>query len=308
MGVSELSIGRTISFFISLLLTLSLPAQAMSAGLMVLYPEVREPYSKVYQDIIDGVKTTYNGSVMATPLKDRQSEDAYRAAVNSSKPDMIIALGQNALNLASRIAPGVPTVMGATSATNLKVAGVSMVPDPAVVITKLHQLDSELSTIHVVTNPADKQKLLQAALKHANSLNIKFIVHEVTSIKDAASVYRDLLLRLGRHDSIWLMQDQALNDISLLSLILERAWERKIIVFSSNPADVKRGALFSVYPNNVALGARLAEITTTYDFSKESNHDIEFLREILIAGNERTLRHLGLTTANEAHRVFDTKL
>lgn len=308
MGVSELSIGRTISFFISLLLTLSLPAQAMSAGLMVLYPEVREPYSKVYQDIIDGVKTTYNGSVMATPLKDRQSEDAYRAAVNSSKPDMIIALGQNALNLASRIAPGVPTVMGATSATNLKVAGVSMIPDPAVVITKLHQLDSELSTIHVVTNPADKQKLLQAALKHANSLNIKFIVHEVTSIKDAASVYRDLLLRLGRHDSIWLMQDQALNDISLLSLILERAWERKIIVFSSNPADVKRGALFSVYPNNVALGARLAEITTTYDFSKESNHDIEFLREILIAGNERTLRHLGLTTANEAHRVFDTKL
>lgn len=308
MGVSELSIGRTISFFISLLLTLSLPAQAMSAGLMVLYPEVREPYSKVYQDIIDGVKTTYNGSVMATPLKDRQSEDAYRAAVNSSKPDMIIALGQNALNLASRIAPGVPTVMGATSATNLKVAGVSMVPDPAVVITKLHQLDSELSTIHVVTNPADKQKLLQAALKHANSLNIKFIVHEVTSIKDAASVYRDLLLRLGRHDSIWLMQDQALNDISLLSLILERAWERKIIVFSSNPADVKRGALFSVYPNNVALGARLAEITTTYDFSKESNHDIEFLREILIAGNERTLRHLGLTTANEAHRVFDKKL
>lgn len=308
MGVSELSIGRTISFFISLLLTLSLPAQAMSAGLMVLYPEVREPYSKVYQDIIDGVKTTYNGSVMATPLKDRQSEDAYRAAVNSSKPDMIIALGQNALNLASRIAPGVPTVMGATSATNLKVAGVSMIPDPAVVITKLHQLDSELSTIHVVTNPADKQKLLQAALKHANSLNIKFIVHEVTSIKDAASVYRDLLLRLGRHDSIWLMQDQALNDISLLSLILERAWERKIIVFSSNPADVKRGALFSVYPNNVALGARLAEITTTYDFSKESNHDIEFLREILIAGNERTLRHLGLTTANEAHRVFDKKL
>lgn len=308
MGVSELSIGRTISFFISLLLTLSLPAQAMSAGLMVLYPEVREPYSKVYQDIIDGVKTTYNGSVMATPLKDRQSEDAYRAAVNSSKPDMIIALGQNALNLASRIAPGVPTVMGATSATNLKVAGVSMIPDPAVVITKLHQLDSELSTIHVVTNPADKQKLLQAALNHANSLNIKFIVHEVTSIKDAASVYRDLLLRLGRHDSIWLMQDQALNDISLLSLILERAWERKIIVFSSNPADVKRGALFSVYPNNVALGARLAEITTTYDFSKESNHDIEFLREILIAGNERTLRHLGLTTANEAHRVFDTKL
>lgn len=308
MGVSELSIGRTISFFISLLLTLSLPAQAMSAGLMVLYPEVREPYSKVYQDIIDGVKTTYNGSVMATPLKDRQSEDAYRAAVNSSKPDMIIALGQNALNLASRIAPGVPTVMGATSATNLKVAGVSMIPDPAVVITKLHQLDSELSTIHVVTNPADKQKLLQAALNHANSLNIKFIVHEVTSIKDAASVYRDLLVRLGRHDSIWLMQDQALNDISLLSLILERAWERKIIVFSSNPADVKRGALFSVYPNNVALGARLAEITTTYDFSKESNHDIEFLREILIAGNERTLRHLGLTTANEAHRVFDTKL
>lgn len=308
MGVSELSIGRTISFFISLLLTLSLPAQAMSAGLMVLYPEVREPYSKVYQDIIDGVKTTYNGSVMATPLKDRQSEDAYRAAVNSSKPDMIIALGQNALNLASRIAPGVPTVMGATSATNLKVAGVSMIPDPAVVITKLHQLDSELSTIHVVTNPADKQKLLQAALKHANSLNIKFIVHEVTSIKDAASVYRDLLLRLGRHDSIWLMQDQALNDISLLSLILERAWERKIIVFSSNPADVKRGALFSVYPNNVALGARLAEITTTYDFSKESSHDIEFLREILIAGNERTLRHLGLTTANEAHRVFDKKL
>lgn len=305
-----LSIGRASYPFIGVLLALTLfqSTKALASGLMILYPEVREPYSKVYQDIINGIKSSYTGHITEIPLTDRQGEDRYITAVRSNKPDKIIALGRSALNLATRITPEIPTIVGATSATNLDLTGVSMIPDPAVVIARLHKLDNSLSSIHVVTNPKTKQRQLKAAKDYAHAKNINFVVHEAKSVKAAAGQYRVLLNSLGKHDSIWLLQDQALSDTSLLSLILEIAWDRKIIVFSLNPTHVKRGALFSVYPNNVALGTRLGEIASNHNFNVNSGQKIEFLQNVLIAGNERTLRHLGLTEANQAHQVFDSTL
>lgn len=295
-------------FSIFVLLVLSLPSRAISAELLVLYPEVRKPYAKIYQDIIAGIRNSNPNTTVAIPIETEKNYEEYKSAIDTNKPDSIVALGSGALEIASQIAPDVPIVAGAISKSVSTTRGISMTVDPAIVINKLLLLDNNINHIHVVTDSTNKQEQLRAAIDHAQSVNISFTVHEAKTIKAAASEYRNLLKNLGNRDAIWLMRDKALNDTSLLSLILETAWDRKIKVFSSNPTHVKRGALFSIYPNNIALGASLARLANDTDSETNTRFELMFLKDIYLAGNGRTLRHLGLTQANDTHQVLDNIL
>ncbi|HAD10153.1 MAG TPA: hypothetical protein DCF62_11775 [Porticoccaceae bacterium] len=294
--------------FILILLALSLPVRAIPAELLVFYPEVRKPYTKIYQDIITGIRNANPNNTVAIPIRAEENYETFISAVKTNKPDSIVALGSGALEIALQIAPDVPIVAGAISRSSSTTRGISMIVDPAVVINKLLLLDNNINHIHVVTDSSNKQDQLRAAIDYAQSVNISFTVHEAKTIKAAASEYRNLLKNLGTHDAIWLMRDKALNDTSLLSLILETAWDRKIKVFSSNPTHVKRGALFSIYPNNTALGASLARLANDTDSQTNAKFELKLLKDIYIAGNERTLRHLGLTQANDTHQVLDNIL
>lgn len=291
-----------------LLLVLCLPVRAIPSELVVLYPDVRKPYEKIYQDIITGITAANPNGTETIVISEKQTAAAHASAIIAGKPDKIIALGASAVDIATRLTPGIPVIAGAISATDSKLTGISMIADPAVVIDKLRLLDSNIASIHVITDSTHKQVQLRAAVEYATSHNIQFIVHEAKTVKTAANEYKKALDQLGAHDAIWLMRDKALNDTSLLSAVLEVAWDKKIIVISSNPAHVKRGALFSIYPNNIALGARLAELANTTTSSQNSTNRLLLLRDIYIAGNGRTLRHLGLTEANETHQVLDNIL
>lgn len=295
-------------FSVFVLLALSLPVRAIPAELLVFYPDVRKPYTKIYQDIINGIRSANPNNTVAIPIKAEQNQEHYISAVKNNKPDSIVALGSGALEIALQIAPDVPIVAGAIPKPISTTRGVSMIVDPAIVINKLLLLDNNINHIHVVTDSTNKQEQLRAAIDHARSVNISFTVHEAKTIRDAASEYRSLLKNLGNHDAIWLLRDKALNDTSLLSLILETAWDRKIKVFSSNPTHVKRGALFSIYPNNIALGASLARLANDTGNDTNATFELMLLKDIYLAGNGRTLRHLGLTQANDTHQVLDNIL
>jgi putative ABC transport system substrate-binding protein len=80
-----------------------------------------------------------------------------------------------------------------------------------------------------------------------------------------------------------------------LPLVLEAAWSRNLAVFSSSVTHVRRGALFSLYPNNTALGRQLA--ASALNYPKNSNAPGAAtvpLKDALLAVNVRTASHLGL--------------
>ncbi len=45
-----------------------------------------------------------------------------------------------------------------------------------------------------------------------------------------------------------------------MSQILEQAWEKNLVVFSGNPSHIRRGLLFSMYPDNTRLGQALGQL------------------------------------------------
>ena len=90
-----------------------------------------------------------------------------------------------------------------------------------------------------------------------------------------------------------------MEDRAVLPLILQESWSRNLAVFSSNFGHIKRGILFSLYPNNVELGHHLADSALSLLVSGKNQPSGMFpLREVLMAVNLRTAKHLGLSTSH----------
>jgi putative ABC transport system substrate-binding protein len=65
-------------------------------------------------------------------------------------------------------------------------------------------------------------------------------------------------------------------------------------------AHVRRGALFSLYPDNTELGRHLGSTAVA---SLAPAHGLYALRQVLTAVNSRTAEHLGVDLRSSAQRI-----
>ena len=88
-----------------------------------------------------------------------------------------------------------------------------------------------------------------------------------------------------------------MEESTVLPMVLKESWDRNLAVFSSSFGHVRRGVLFSLYPNNVELGRHLGGSALNF-MTSGSNETSGMLplREVLMAVNLRTARHLGVNT------------
>ena len=77
-----------------------------------------------------------------------------------------------------------------------------------------------------------------------------------------------------------------------------------VAVFSSKPSHAKRGALFSTYPDNFALGQHLFSMVQDLKYQPEQKN-FAALKSTLLAVNLRTAAHLGLKYSSEQKQKFE---
>ena len=105
-------------------------------------------------------------------------------------------------------------------------------------------------------------------------------------------------------DAIWLPLDKVTsNETVILPMLLREAWDRRLVLFSSKPSHVKRGTLFSIYPNNQQSGERLAEMVRELYLGR-SAPGVEPSRSQNVGVNLRTAVHLGLEYSPSLTRSF----
>ena len=94
----------------------------------------------------------------------------------------------------------------------------------------------------------------------------------------------------------------------MLPLVLREAWNQSLPLFSSSVAHVKRGALFSLYPDNMELGRALASTALTPSGTANTpTRGLHPLKDVLMAVNTRTASHLGINltaSPQRFHLVF----
>lgn len=290
------AVRHALRWILTALLCVPLPAWADGPWVAVLYPETGEPYRTVFEQVVQGIESRVATRRYALGATSDIVE--LQKVLDSEKPVAIIALGQRGVKAASALTTRVPKIVGAVlvppGEAGNGVSGISLTPDPDLLFARLRVLVPRVRRVIVVYSEAQNGWLIALAKAAAETHGLELVARRVADLPAAAQVYREVLG--GKRDdrtAVWLPMDTlALDEATLVPMILERAWSGRMVIFSSSLVHVSKGALFALYPDNQKMGRRLAELA----LASTHNGTAVFmpLRDTRLALNVRSAAHLGL--------------
>lgn len=295
-----------------LLLFTALAWGAGEASIAVIYPNIGKPYQEIFEQIIEGVEYKASTPVARYPVRSDTDIGALKASLRRQNTRVVIALGRQGMKTAAALNDdGIRVVVGGVLTVPESEARVqpviSLSPDPALLFARLKALMPAAKRVFVVYDPGFNGWLMKLAKEAARIQGLELVAHEAQDLRSAVRLYQEIFSAAdSRRDVLWLPQDSTTaEENSILPLVLQASWNQGIAVFSSNSAHVRRGVLFSLYPDNVALGKSLAGlaqgILTSGDYGWRGMMP---LRDVQSAVNLRTARHLGLNPGRQ--QGFDT--
>jgi putative ABC transport system substrate-binding protein len=172
----------------------------------------------------------------------------------------------------------------------------SLIPSPAELFERLKHFSPKTKTVTVVYSNKYSATLIQKAKQQAPDYNLNINAVASDRIQDSLKHYQQFFKQAKNEvDALWILQDPITIDKgAVLEYILEKAWDNDILIFSSQAALAKKGALFSVYPDNFSLGKRLALASTSLPDNREETGKVKLLIDLYTAFNRRTASHLNL--------------
>lgn len=292
--------------------TLKLAAIEAGTPLAVIYPDIGEPYRGVFAKIIEGIEEKTKARVVSFPVSADVNAQTLAADLRRLNIKVVIVLGRHGLKVASALDRDIGVVAGgvisAPETEGRMVQVLSLAPDPGLLFGQLKRLMPGARRVYVVYDPQHNAWLMRHAREAAAAHGVELVAREAQDLKTAMRHYQDILGSADpKQDTLWLPQDSTtVEESSVLPLVLQRAWDRSLLVFSSNLAHVRRGALFALYPDNVALGRNLANSAMGYLASgTQERRGVLPLKDVLVAANLRTANHLGLQLSYAQQRRFD---
>jgi putative ABC transport system substrate-binding protein len=282
----------------------ALPPVAVSnpvAGIAVVYPDVAEPYRSVFAQIIRGIEEKARGRVVVVAVGAEANAAELNDSLRRQGIKVVIALGRQGMKAASLLDRNIGVVVGGVLAVpnnevrNMQVNILS--PDPALLFSRLKGMMPKVRRVFVVYDPRQNEWMIRLAKNAARTHGMELEAYEAQDLRSAMRAYQDIFASVDRRqDALWLPQDSTtVEESTVLPLVLQESWARNLAVFSSNSTHVRRGALFSLYPDNVELGRRLTVSALALLASGAGDAaGMAPLREVLIAVNLRTAKHLGI--------------
>lgn len=284
-------------------------AIAVEPNVGVLSPDVREPFRTIFRTIEQGVEENLPGKVKRYSLRDNFSASDLDRWVRKQNIGSVVALGVLGQEAAAALPQDRTVVLGALlNAPNdmPRYPGIALTPDPVALFDVLQELKPGISRVSVVYNPGKNQWLVDWAKIAAAQRNITLALRHARDLKESAMEHKYVLEHSDfDKEAIWLLQDSSVVDSkAVLPFILQQAWSRNATVFSSSLAHVKKGVLFSLYPDNKMHGAQIAKLLL--DEVRNSNgKKIYASTGLLRAINSRTAEHLGLRLTGTDLSAYD---
>ncbi len=288
--------------------------QTVRSDLAVLYPEIGEPFRAVFYKILEGIDEKLQTRTHKISVAVDADLGAMVAELRRSELKVVIALGRAGMRLASALEKNVDVLAGGvinpTEAEAKESSVLCLAPDPLLLMQRLKTLQPGVKRVNVAFSAKHSAWLMRFAIDAAKQLGLELRTQEVTDLRAALRYYQDFFAQASPQDALWLPQDPlAVDESSVLPLVLQECWNKNLALFSSNIAHVRRGALFSLYPSNIELGRSLGRLVLS-----RLNQNIPFvrgalpLREVLAALNTRTASHLGLDLSPKLQSSFELLL
>lgn len=280
------------------------------SSIAVIYPDIGEPYRSVFATIIEGIEDRTRGKIASFPVAMGANPPALSDELRRRDIRSVIALGRSGLKVASSLDRQINVVAGGVlSVPESESQGMlvqSLAPDPALLFNRLRSFVPGTKRVIVVYDPRQNDWLIRLAREAAKAQGLELLALEAEDLKSAVRRYQDVLGSVNpRRDALWLPQDSTTVDESaVLPLVLREAWGQNLVVFSSNVVHVRRGVLFSLYPDNAELGRFLAGAALSAQQSSSApSRGIQALKQVLTAVNTRTAEHLGVDLRISQQRI-----
>jgi putative ABC transport system substrate-binding protein len=294
-----------------LLLFMSLTTCAAGKDtIAVIYPDIGEPYREIFTKIIVGIEDKAGTGLAKYPVRSDTDITMLKASLLRQHTKVVIALGRQGMKTATALGNDIRVVVGGVlTVPENETQGqlvISLSPDPALLFARMKALMPATKRVFVVYDPRINGWLITLAKEAARTQGLELVAYEARDMRSAVRFYQEIFSAADGHsDVLWLPQDSTtVEESSILPLVLQESWNQGIAVFSSNFVHVRRGILFSLYPDNVALGKSLAGLAQGMLVSgNDGTHGMMPLRDVQSAVNLRTAQHLGITSAR--YQGFD---
>jgi putative ABC transport system substrate-binding protein len=280
-------------------------AAELGRSLVVVYPELGDPFRQVFSTIIEGIEEKLGGAVTAFAMASNANPAQIVEDVRKRDAKVLIGLGRGGMRIAAALADELAVLVGCVVSVQESEARSfpvhTLAPDPALLLTRLKRLRPATRRVHLVYDPKLNAWLVKLAREAARAEGLELLAQEAADQAEALRAYSQLLASADpARDAVWLPQDPTtVDDNVVLTLVLKEGWNRNIAVFSSHLGHVKRGALFSLYPDNHELGRSLAASALRLASNPKSGAaGVLPLRQARAAINIRTAAHLGLDIAS----------
>jgi putative ABC transport system substrate-binding protein len=279
-----------------------------AATLAVIYPDLPPPYQQVFEQILEGVEAQHAGKVIKYSIDKPLAPDALLKKMETDGIDRVITLGRRGYAYNKILRGKYPFVTGALPIKPNDISGVSLIADPANLFDQLKILSPNTRQIHVVYTD-QSQWLIEKAQRAAAKKKLKLITAKVADLSEAIERYQKIFQEANSlTDAIWLPLDTTTaNQNVILPLLLRESWDRNFVVFSSKPGHVRRGFLFTLFPDNMQDGSRLARMVANMK-KGEKGPGVELSLTRQVGVNLRTASHLGLeynaTMKNSFYQTF----
>ncbi|TAK94242.1 MAG: hypothetical protein EPO09_10195 [Aquabacterium sp.] len=280
------------------------------AAIAVLYPDIGEPYKSVFSTIVEGIEDRARGKVTSFPIAMGANPPPLTDELRRRDIRAVIALGRNGLKVASSLDRQINVVAGGVlSVPEAETQGMlvqSLAPDPALLFARLKSFVPSARRVIVVYDPKQNEWLIRLARDAARTQGLELLALEADDLKTAVRRYQDTFGSMNpKRDVLWLPQDTTtVEESAVLPMVLRESWNQNLVVFSSNVAHVKRGLLFSLYPDNVEMGRYLATaVLASLQPGSSQAHGLQALKQVLTAVNTRTAEHLGVDLRASSQRI-----
>ena len=272
--------------------------------LAVVYPDLGDPFRQIFLTILEGMEDRLKAPVASFAVSNAAVPADIADEVRKLDSKVLVGLGRGGMRIVSALASELPVLVGCVVSVQESEARAfpvhTLAPDPAQLFARLKRLMPAARRAHLVHDPRLNGWLARLAREAARAEGLELVTQEVFDQASALRAYAQLMGAADpARDAVWLPQDPiSVDDNAVLPLVLKEGWNRSIAVFSSHLTHVKRGALFSLYPDNRELGRTLAGAAMRLSAGpKGAMAGVLPLRQTLAAINVRTAAHLGLDAA-----------
>ena len=304
MENQKIKITKILFIALTLFLFVS-PVAASNIKTAIIYPDAIQPYANLFSTIINGLQSDTRINTLLYKHDNEGSANELSSWLNKDKPDVVIALGQTSNDLVAGLNLSIPVITSAVTQPDKRHGCVCLNIEPHQLVAKLLELNPDIKRIIYVYDSNNNSWFIPVAKSVAKKAGIKLVLKSANSVQEAALHYKEILnSKLGPTDAIWLPLDNSIPGDVILPELLKAAWQKKFIIFSSNPFYVKRGGLFALFPDYFALGKQLASTSI-----RVMNNKNKLVQENALSAksaiNIRMARHLGLSISRRQLNQYD---